>query len=59
MMIKCIVEARKQAIIAYNIKVGWRASGLWPVNIAKPLISRMLLENSNNVAGIAEQLAPI
>jgi 4-hydroxybenzoate polyprenyltransferase len=58
MIIKCIVEARKQAIIAYNIKVGWRASGLWPINMAKPLMSRLLLENSNKVAGIVEQLAP-
>lgn len=59
MMIKCIVEARKQAITAHNIKAGWRASGLWPVNMAKPLMSRLLLENSNNVASIDEQMAPI
>jgi 4-hydroxybenzoate polyprenyltransferase len=58
MMIKCIVEARKQAITAYNIKAGWRASGLWPINMAKPLMSRLLLENSNKVASIVEQLAP-
>jgi hypothetical protein len=25
----------------------WQASGLWPTNIAKPLINRLLLENSN------------
>jgi len=59
MMIKCIVEARKQAFTAQNIKAGWRASGLWPVNMAKPLLSRLLLENSNKVAGIDEQVAPI
>ena len=57
-MIKCIVEARKQAITAHNAKAGWRASGLWPVNMAKPLMSRLLLENSNKVASIVEQLAP-
>jgi 4-hydroxybenzoate polyprenyltransferase len=53
-MIKYIVEARKQAITAYNIKAGWRASGLWPINMAKPLMSRLLLENSNKVASIVE-----
>ena len=42
MMIKCIVEARKQVITAHNIKAGWRASGLWPVNMAKPLMSRLV-----------------
>jgi hypothetical protein len=30
-----------------NIKARWQASGLWPTNIAKPLINRLLLENSN------------
>ena len=49
-MIKYIVEARKKAITAYNIKAGWRAAGLWPIHIAKPLMSRLLLENSNKVA---------
>lgn len=47
LMLKCILQARKQAITAHNIKSGWRAGGLWPVNIAKPLMSRLLLENSN------------
>lgn len=50
LMIKCIIEARKQAITAHNIKAGWRAAGLWPVNMAKPLMSRLLMENSNKVA---------
>ena len=30
-----------------NIKAGWKATGLWPWNIAKPLLSPLLLENSN------------
>ena len=34
---------------ARNIRSGWQATGLWPVNMAKPLISRLLLENSNNL----------
>ena len=59
MMIKCIVAARKEAITAHNAKAGWRASGLWPVNMDKPLMSRLLLENSNKVASINKQMAPI
>ncbi len=30
-----------------NIRAGWRATGLWPVSMAKSLMSRLLLENSN------------
>ncbi|KAL8296578.1 hypothetical protein RB600_001864 [Gaeumannomyces tritici] len=38
-------HARSEALIALNIKAGWRASGLWPRNIAKPLMSRFVLNN--------------
>ena len=30
--------------------MGWSASGLWPVRMSKPLINRLLLENSNKAA---------
>lgn len=43
----CYHKAREQALSSSNIKGGWKASGLWPVSIAKPLLSRLLLENSN------------
>ena len=46
-MIQCIQKARYDALISKNIKAGWKATGLWPVSIAKPLMSRLLLENSN------------
>jgi hypothetical protein len=46
--IKCYYKARIKSIIAQNIKSGWRASDLWPLNRSKPLISRLLLENNNN-----------
>ncbi|KAL8318152.1 hypothetical protein RB597_001529 [Gaeumannomyces tritici] len=39
--------AREKGITSANIKAGWAASGLWPVRISKPLMSRLLLENSN------------
>ena len=54
LMIKCILKARKEAITAYNIKAGWKAGGLWPVSIAKPLMSRLLVENSNNAANLKD-----
>jgi DDE superfamily endonuclease/helix-turn-helix, Psq domain/Tc5 transposase DNA-binding domain len=43
----CYQKARKDALSVSNIKSGWKASGLWPVSSAKPLMSRLLLENSN------------
>ena len=51
----CYSKARKEAIIAKNIKSGWRAGGLWPVNSAKPLLSRLLLENSNKLENQASK----
>ena len=59
LMLKCILQARKQAITAHNIKSGWRAGGLWPVNIAKPLMSRLLLENSNQRLNLDKQRHPL
>ena len=44
----CYQKAREESLIPRNIRAGWQASGLWPTNIAKPLMSRLLLENSNN-----------
>lgn len=49
--LRCYYKARLDALIARNIKSGWKASGLWPVNSAKPLMSRLLLENSNSSEG--------
>jgi DDE superfamily endonuclease/helix-turn-helix, Psq domain/Tc5 transposase DNA-binding domain len=43
----CYQKARRDALTISNIKSGWKASGLWPVSSAKPLMSRLLLENSN------------
>ena len=43
----CYRKARISSLTSSNIKAGWRASGLWPVNMSKPLMNRLLLENSN------------
>jgi DDE superfamily endonuclease/helix-turn-helix, Psq domain/Tc5 transposase DNA-binding domain len=47
--LRCYYKARLDALTARNIRSGWQATGLWPINIAKPLMSRLLLENSNNL----------
>jgi 4-hydroxybenzoate polyprenyltransferase len=43
----CYQKARKEALAAKIIKNGWKATGLWPKSMAKPLMSPLLLENSN------------
>ncbi|OAQ65585.1 transposase [Purpureocillium lilacinum] len=45
--LSCYQSAREQALTASTIKGGWKATGLWPVSVAKPLLSPLLLENSN------------
>jgi 4-hydroxybenzoate polyprenyltransferase len=44
----CYQIARKEALSAKIIKAGWKATGLWPKSMAKPLLSPLLLENSNS-----------
>ncbi|KAL8283090.1 hypothetical protein RB597_010508 [Gaeumannomyces tritici] len=45
--LQAYASARSQALTPYTIQLGWRASGLWPRNIRKPLSNRLLLENSS------------
>jgi 4-hydroxybenzoate polyprenyltransferase len=47
--LRCYYIARNTSLTVTNIKSGWQASGLWPQNIAKPLMSRLLLENGNAI----------
>jgi 4-hydroxybenzoate polyprenyltransferase len=46
----CYGKARLAALTGQNIRSGWKATGLWPVSMAKPLLSPLLLENSNKPA---------
>ena len=39
----CYQKARLAALTGQNIRNGWEAAGLWPVNMAKPLLSRNLV----------------
>ncbi|KAL2130364.1 hypothetical protein VTI74DRAFT_6546 [Chaetomium olivicolor] len=43
----CYHKARLAALMPQNILGGWKASGLWPISISKPLMSRLLVENTN------------
>ncbi|KZL80589.1 transposase, partial [Colletotrichum incanum] len=46
--ISCYQKARLTGLTAQNIKSGWKYTGLWPVAIAKPLISSLLLPKASN-----------
>ena len=54
----CYQKARKASITPSNIKAGWKASGLWPVSAAKPLMSQLLLENNNKPIKSTSQETP-
>lgn len=41
--LRCYHEARKLGLTERNIRAGWLGSGLWPVNMAKPLMSKFVL----------------
>ena len=42
--IECYALARKEAIIGRNIRAGWKATGLWPVNSKIPLKNSLILD---------------
>ena len=44
MFIECYARAREAALTDRNVRSGWKATGLWPVNMDKPLMSRLLLK---------------
>lgn len=46
--LRCYHEARKLGMTERNIRAGWRGSGLWPVNIQKPLASPFLLPDKRS-----------
>ena len=50
---ECYKRAREDALTPTNCRQGWSASGLWPVRMSKPLINRLLLENSNKPANLS------
>ena len=47
LFLECYRLAREEGLSIRNIRAGWKATGLWPVNISKPLISPLLMANNN------------
>ncbi|KAK1839747.1 transposase [Colletotrichum chrysophilum] len=45
--ISCYQKARLAGLTVDNIKSGWKWTGLWPVAIAKPLMSSLLLPKAS------------
>ncbi|KAK1852830.1 transposase [Colletotrichum chrysophilum] len=52
----CYGKARKAALTSKNIISGWKWTGLWPVSMARPLMSPLLLENTSTPAKPAGQV---
>jgi hypothetical protein len=48
--LECYKLARIDALTPTNCMQGWKALGLWPPRMSKPLMNRLLLENSNKAA---------
>ncbi|KDN69817.1 putative transposase [Colletotrichum sublineola] len=40
--LECYLKAREASITIQNIKAGWKATGLWPVSIRRPLSSSLV-----------------
>lgn len=55
----CYQKARQESFTPSNIKAGWRTTGLWPASMAKPLMSPLLLENSNKSTALPSQTSEI
>jgi len=53
--LKCYRRARIHRITDLNIKAGWKALGLWPVSLRKPLSNSLVIKNSN---GSVSTVAP-
>ncbi|OLN80947.1 Tigger transposable element-derived protein 2, partial [Colletotrichum chlorophyti] len=46
----CYHKARQAALSIQNIKSGWKYTGLWPVSVARPLMSPLLLQKPSTPA---------
>lgn len=53
MFLKTYHKARELAFTSRTIQAGFRGSGLWPINMAKPLMSPLILEDPKPAAPIA------
>ena len=46
----CYIRARIEGLTIQNIKSGWRATGLWPISLRKPLLSPLLVDKKKATA---------
>jgi len=44
--LKCYSKVWQYGLNKKNVLAGWKATGLWPINRAKPLISRLVLDTT-------------
>ena len=44
--LECYSKARQRGLSEKNVLAGWKATGLWPINCAKPLMSRLVLDTA-------------
>jgi len=48
--LKCYSRARDDGLTVKNIKGGWKAAGLWPINMAKPLMNPYVITGTRSPA---------
>ena len=51
-------KARKEAITKLNALAGWKATGLWPVNLAKVLMNPMVTQTPETPAPAVTAISP-
>ncbi|KAF4414567.1 Pogo transposable element with KRAB domain [Fusarium acutatum] len=51
-------KARKEAITKLNALAGWKATGLWPVNLAKVLMNPMVTQTPETPAPVVTAISP-
>ncbi len=44
--LECYSKVRQRGLNEKNVLAGWKATGLWPINRAKPLMSRLVFDTA-------------
>ncbi|KAK6206671.1 transposase [Colletotrichum tabaci] len=55
--IGCYQKARTAGMTMQNIRSGWKWTGLWPVSMAKPLMSSLLLPTTPKPSASSDQVS--
>ena len=59
LFLECYRITMLEGLSKRNIQSGWKAGGLWPINMTKPLMSRHLIKNNNSPAVQSGPQTPI